>query len=761
MTIDALVALRASGISLLVDVDAGRLPSILHWGADLGLVTEDDWLSLRRAKAMPTLDQQEDPLRIAIVPEAHTGWTGRPGLSGSRHGLDWSPRFEVGSVELDGRAVTQGVRNTGAGLLRVLATDETAGLELEIIAVLTPEGLVRVRAGVRNLGEVPYQVDELLVALPVPGQARELLDFTGRWGKERQPQRAPLVAGEHRRENRRGRSGADSAYQLVAGTPGFGYARGAVWAVHTAWSGNHVHYAERTNDGHQLLGGGELLLPGEIVLAIGEQYLGPWVYASHGEGLDEVASRFHNWLRARPRHPSTPRPVTLNVWEAVYFNHDLPTLLKLVELGARIGVERFVLDDGWFGARRNDRAGFGDWVVSPDVWPDGLQPLIDAVKQAGMQFGLWVEPEMVNMNSDLAREHPDWLLQAGGRLPVESRHQQVLNLAIPEAYAHVRDQLAGILTSHDIDYLKWDHNRDLVEAGSTTTGRAGVHDQTVAAYQLMEELKTLRPGLEIESCSSGGGRVDLEILQRTDRVWASDCMDPLERQQIDWWTKQLISPELVGCHIASSPSQTSGRSTGLSMRAATAVFGHLGIEWNLTEADEAELDALAGWIGWYKQHRALLHTGRMVRLDWPDPELRVHGVTNGQGGIYSIGLVAMPGPMNHGLIPLPGLDPDTRYQVSVVFGDQVVQLPESWQQEPIELTGAQLAAGVLRAPVMFTDQVLLLEVSKAVDAAKQTERRTNGEAARADDIRKAAESNRGRQTSTAPEPPRTDAPRKG
>lgn len=752
MTIDALVALRASGISLLVDVDSGRLPEILHWGADLGEVTETDWRSLRRAKARPALDQVDDPLRVAIVPEAHTGWAGRPGLSGSRQGLDWSPRFEVTSLELDGRPVAEGVRNSGAGLIRTLAVDEAAALELEIVAVLTPQGLVRVRAGVRNLAEAPYQVDELLVALPVPGQARELLDFAGRWGKERQPQRVPLIVGEHRRENRRGRTGPDSAYQLIAGTPGFGYARGAIWAVHTAWSGNHVHYAERTNNGYQLLGGGELLLPGEMVLAGGEQYLGPWVYASHGEGLDEVAGRFHNWLRARPRHPSTPRPVTLNVWEAVYYDHDLATLLELVELGARVGVERFVLDDGWFGGRRDDRAGLGDWVVSPDVWPDGLQPLVDAVKQAGMQFGLWVEPEMVNMDSELARAHPEWVLQPAGRLPVEARHQQVLNLTIPEAYAHVRDQLAEILQTYDIDYLKWDHNRDLVEAGSTATGRAAVHDQTMAAYRLMEELKALRPGLEIESCSSGGARIDLEVLQRTDRVWASDCMDPLERQQIDWWTKQLVSPELVGSHIASSPSQTSGREVGLPMRAATAVFGHLGVEWDLTEADEEELDILAGWIDWYKQHRGLLHTGRMVRLDWPDLELRVHGVVNGQGGIFAIAQLAMAGPSNHGLIPLPGLDPETRYRVSVVFGDQVVQLPESWQGEPIELTGAQLAAGVLRAPVMFTDQALVVEVTRAVVASKEPEVKKVGELARPNGTPKTVEPVRTSEVRTKAQP---------
>ena len=713
MPMDALIALRAAGVGLLLDISAGQLPAVLHWGADLGEVGPSDWEALRRAQQMPVMNNGVDvPLRLALVPEGRTGWMGRPGLSGSRGGRDWSPRFEVVELEVDGQPVTGGVHTTGAGSVRVACRDEGAELELELLVELTPQGLLRTRAGVRNLGAEAYQVDELLVALPVPGQARELLDFTGRWTKERQPQRLPLVMGEHRRENRRGRTGADAAHQLCLGTRGFGHAGGAVWAVHTAWSGNHVHYAERVNTGQQVIGGGELLLPGEVILGQGEQYLGPWVYASHGEGLDNVAARFHDWMRARPQHPASARPVTLNVWEAVYFDHRLDKLLELVDRAAEVGVERFVLDDGWFGGRRDDTAGLGDWWVSPQMWPDGLDPLISAVKAKGMQFGLWVEPEMVNMDSDLARAHPEWVMQTGGRLPVESRHQQVLNLAIPQAYAQVRDQLSEILRRYEIDYLKWDHNRDLVDAGSAGSGRPAVHAQTLAAYRLMDELRAVRPGLEIESCASGGARVDLEVLQRTDRVWASDCIDALERQQIDWWTKQLIPPELVGSHIASVPFHTTGRILGLPMRAATAVFGHLGIEWDITQAGPEELAVLKGWIDWHKQHRALLHSGRMVRLDWPDDELRVHGMVDDSGGIFSVAMVAMPGPMGLGLLPLPGLEPQARYRVQVVFADQIVQLPQAWQAAPIELSGAQLAAGVLRAPVMFTDQVLVVEARR-------------------------------------------------
>ena len=252
--------------------------------------------------------------------------------------------------------------------------------------------------------------------------------------------------------------------------------------------------------------------------------------------------------------------MTLNVWEAVYFDHDLDRLLELAERAAAVGVERYVLDDGWFGARRNDRAGLGDWVVSPDVWPDGLHPLIDRVRKLGMQFGLWFEPEMVNPDSDVARAHPEWIMAARAEWPIESRHQQVLNLGIPEAYEHVKGQMLALLDEYDIGYIKWDHNRDLIEAGTAPDGgRPGVHAQTLAFYRLLDELKAAHPGLEIESCSSGGARVDLGVLERADRVWVSDCIDPHERQHMLRWTAQLIPPEYLGSHIASGRSHTTGR----------------------------------------------------------------------------------------------------------------------------------------------------------------------------------------------------------
>ncbi len=744
----SLVHLRADGVSLLLDARAGLLPAVVHWGADLGDLGAEDAVALADA-AVPLIAPNgvDEPVRVSMLPEAHTGHTGRPGIVGSRGGRAWSPRLSTTELRFDGAPVA-GWASGGAGTLVVDATDAELDLDLTLTVELTATGLVRTRARLVNRGDA-YTLDGITLALPVPSRAVELLDLAGRWGRERVPQRMPFAVGTHLREGRRGRTGADAATLLHAGAAGFSFAAGEVWAVHTAWSGNHVHSAERTWAGHRLLGGGELLLPGEVVLAAGDAYESPWLYAAFGLGLDAVASRFHRHLRARPGHPRTPRPVTLNVWEAVYFDHDEERLLDLAERAAALGVERFVLDDGWFGARRDDHAGLGDWVVSPEVWPDGMHRLVDRVRELGMEFGLWFEPEMVNPDSDVARSHPEWVMAARRDWPVESRFQQVLDLAVPEAYAHVLGQMDAIIADYDIGYLKWDHNRDLVEAGNQLDGgRPAVHDQTAGVYRLMATLKERHPGLEIESCSSGGARVDLGVMEHADRVWVSDDIDPLERQAMMRWSTQLLPPELLGSHIASGRSHTTSRTHDLSFRAATAVFGHLGVEWDLAMATREELEELGAWVGWYREHRELLHSGTVVRVDEPGDGVLVHGVVSQDlsRAMFAWVLIAYPQEDPAPRIVLRGLDPHRSYRIRpVLVGARPDGLhsPTWWGGEPVApasygaafvsddlggrltrpgvvLPGVALMSAGVAAPRMHPDHVLLLDLV-AVDRGEAAE----------------------------------------
>lgn len=716
---DTLLHLRAHGVSVVVDTSGARLPRVVHWGRDLGDLSGPELAQVRLATLPQPIGYSVDgPVDVAVLPEQSAGWTGTPGLSGHRGGASFSTQFTV----LASTVSTEGLAPGIAARLRVHSHDDAARLRLDYTLELTRSGLVRHRAVVTNTGDDAFTLDRLLLTLPVPDAATELLDFTGHHLRERQPQRTEFNQGIRLRENRTGRTGYDAAYLLTAGTPGFSNRHGEVWGVHTAWSGNHTSLAERSYHAVSLLGGAELLLSGEGILAPGETYESPWIYGSHSaDGLDGLSARFHAYLRERPAHPVSPRPVVVNTWEAVYFDHSLERLTALAICASEIGAERFVLDDGWFGSRRDDSRGLGDWYVSDEVWPEGLAPLVEVVTDLGMDFGLWVEPEMINPDSDLARAHPEWILATGGRLPLPARSQQVLDLAIPEAFDYIFARLDALLTEYDIAYLKWDHNRDLVDAGHQPLGDAGVHDQTLATYRLLDALRAAHPGVEIESCSSGGGRVDLAILERTDRVWGSDCIDALERQQITRWTNLLVPYELIGAHIGSSLAHTTDRRHALSFRAGTALFGHLGIEWDLTAASAAERSELARWVALYKELRGLLHTGTSVHADVQNPALLLHGVVSPAQDDALFALVATTTSATYppGAATLPGLDPDTRYHVrpqapgDVADGNAArwgVPLPW-WTPEGVTMTGRALAAVGLQLPVLFPERMCLLRAT--------------------------------------------------
>jgi alpha-galactosidase len=533
------------------------------------------------------------------------------------------------------------------------------------------------------------------VELPVPAAAAELLDLTGRWCRERHPQRRRFDQGTWLREQRRGRTGFDAPLLLVAGTPGFSWRSGEVWGIHLAWSGNSEWRATRPPEGPAILSAGALLEDGEKTSEW------PWLYAVWSDrGLDGLSARLHAFVRARPSHPRRPRPVVLNTWEAVYFDHRLDRLTELADVAAGIGVERFVLDDGWFRGRRDDTAGLGDWYVDADTWPDGLHPLVDHVRGLGMEFGLWVEPEMVNPDSDLAREHPDWVLPGA-----PWRHQQGLDVV--KAYDYLLERLDALVSEYAIDFLKWDHNRDRV---------GPVHAQTLAAYRLLDELRARHPGLEIESCASGGARVDLGVLAHTDRVWASDTNDALERQTIQTWTQLLLPPELVGSHVGPPRSHTTGRTHDLSFRCATALFGHFGIEWDIASASESERAELAEAIALYKDVRALLHSGEIVHVDRADPAISVHGVVGTDQALFCIVQLALSEAQVPGTVRLPGLDPDRAYRVEPV---PLAGGPEFFQFEPpgwldgVTISGRAVAAAGLQLPVLSPEQALVVRLRVA------------------------------------------------
>ncbi|UAJ79862.1 alpha-galactosidase [Leifsonia sp. ZF2019] len=732
------LSLRAAGASLVLDA-AGRVPRILHWGSDLGPLDEAALEGLRATAGPAVLNNSPDVARVfSLWPTELEGWAGTPAQEGHAAGSATTPRPETVAV----RHRTDGTPDAPAGgRIEVELADTVTGLRSTVSLALDPFGVLAADVSVVRdttlLGAAdgvgataPYALDALRILLPLPDRATDVLDFSGKWCRERAPQRGALLYGSHVRRSRRGKPGHDSPFLVVAGTDDLGFGRGEAWAAHLAWSGDVEYVVEKLPESPgpfaAVLGAGEGLRPGEILLADGERYDAPTaLFVWSGAGLDGVADRLHRRLRARATHPSSPRPLTLNSWEAVYFDHDVERLSALVERGARVGVERFVLDDGWFHGRRDANAGLGDWVVDRAVWRDGLAPLVDRVRSHGMQFGIWFEPEMINLDSDLARRHPDWVLGPSRGLGATARNQYVLDLTRPEAYALVLDRISAIVDEYAVDYIKWDHNRDLSEAvsGRSGTDRPAVHAQTLALYRMLDTLRERHPGLEIETCSGGGGRVDLGILDRTDRVWASDCNDPVERLQIERWTRMLVPPELIGSHLGAERSHTTSRRTDLSFRLVVALTAHAGIEWDLQEADDDDLERIARWGAAYRELRGLIHSGRIVNADLSDTTAALTGIVahDGSRALFTWARLATSEPGQSGRVRFPGLDDGARYRVRVRDDFGLASRHEaadpSWVTAALAADGIVLPSAVLGVagvplPTLNPQQAMLFDLER-------------------------------------------------
>lgn len=641
---------------------------------------------------------------------------GTPGIAGHRAGRDHSTRFTTSVVDLTTEG--DGAREVQRLLLR--AADPVADLALTIEIEMLASGLVRTRAAIASTGGAnPFTLDAMTLALPVPARAHEVAPYPG----GSRDDRLPFGRGTHSRESRRGTPGRDGSALLAAGTEGFGYRSGEVWVTHVAWSGNVRHLAERGDGGARTIGGGEFLYPGEIQLEPGESYASPWVYFSYGLGLDEASARFHRFLRARPDHPSKPRPV---VATTAGVGLTVEGLTALAEASADVGAELFVLGDGWYKGGGARGGGLGDWYVDKTVFPEGLRPFADYVRGLGLEFGMWFAPEMVSEASDLAREHPEWIAQpslagASLRLPLDREGRHVLDLTNPDAFAHVEERLHALVEELRPAHVVCDHLRDLVEAGSTTSGRAIGHAQMHALYRLLDGLRASFPGMEVEVRSDGGGRSDVEVLQRAQRVRAHLATDSFEFCDT---TGLIVPPELTARDL---PAATGITDRGMpDDRPTVAFWGHIGFEWNVSEPipSAEQLVDLRAWIELHKRYRKLLHTGEVVRSDAPDSEVGLRGVISGnrREALYSCtspepaALDAAP------LIHLDGLDPARAYRVTVVRDPREAEdaaSPQGWWEDGVIVSGRMLAAHGIQAPPRGRSGVVLLRVERAKAAPQR------------------------------------------
>ena len=682
---------------------------IVWWGSTLKHFSPDDCISLERPVANGRLDT-DTPL--TLMAENGAGLFGSPGLEGHRNGLDASPVFRTISVVQAGESLT------------LTSEDAVAGLRMVSELVLTSSGVLKMRHALTNLREGDWQVNRFAITLPVAERAEEVMAFHGRWTREFQPHRVRLTHAGFVLENRRGRRSHEHFPAVLAGAPGFSEQQGEVWAVHLGWSGNHRMKCEVKTDGRRYLQAEALWMPGEKALKKDETVYTPWLYASYSpEGLNGMSQQYHRFLRDEIiRFPEQkPRPVHLNTWEGIYFDHDPNYIMQMAGRAAALGVERFIIDDGWFKGRNDDHAALGDWYLDEQKYPDGLMPVINHVKSLGMEFGIWVEPEMINPDSDLFRRHPDWILSMPGYTQPTGRHQYVLNLNIPEAFAYIYERCLWLLGEHPVDYVKWDMNRELVQAGHE--GRAAADAQTRQFYRLLDLLRERFPRVVFESCASGGGRIDFEVLTRTHRFWASDNNDALERCAIQRGMSYFFPPEVMGAHIGHHRCHATFRQHSIAFRGLTALFGHMGLELDPVTAGEEESAGYRRYASLYKEWRQLIHTGTLWRVDMPDAATQVQGVVSPDQSqaLFLVSQLAMPDHTLPGALRFPGLAPQARYRLRVVDhpdiqlvgegGHTMRRLP-GWMNQTSDISGEWLAQAGIQLPVLDPESAMLIALER-------------------------------------------------
>ncbi len=641
----------------------------LYWGGPL-------W----RADDIP--EAREGPERSSFDPsqsstnEEYIGW------GGSRY---LEPSLKVTRADGIRDLVLHYASHTIQGnQLNIVLKDVRDDLFVTLSYLVYPrEGVIRKQAKLENRSNQPLTVESFQSGvwyLP-HGEGYRLSYLTGRWAGETQLTREDIHTGSKVIESRKGHTSHNANPWFAIDEGGVATEEsGRVWFGALGWSGNWRFTIEQTPYSQVRVTGGWNNFDFAYLVKPGDSLETPPFYGGFSaKGFGEASRILHRFERAQILPHGTKarlRPVLYNSWEATEFAVDEPGQRALAAKAAKLGVELFVMDDGWFGKRNDDHAGLGDWTVNPAKFPQGLKPLIDNVKSLGMEFGLWVEPEMINPNSDLYRAHPDWAMHFGDRPRTELRNQLVLNMARDDVKEYILGVLDKLATDYPIRYFKWDMNRPFAEPGWE-----GVPEQKELwvkyvrnVYEIFDRLRAKHPNLEIESCSGGGGRVDLGILQRVEEVWTSDNTEAFDRLRIQEGFSQAYAPKIMSAWVTDVPNMN-GRSTPLKYRFLVAMQGALGIGANLNKWQAAD-DALATqMVAYYKKIRGTVQEGNLYRLLSP----RVGELTanqyvseDGRQSVLFAFLHSQQYRQSPPAIRLAGLDPKAVYRVQVL-GDSASQ----------------------------------------------------------------------------------------
>ena len=610
----------------------------LYYGA---VVPERDYSYLVELQHRPmTTYRKEGDLRYSLehvrqeFPEYGTTDFRHPAIclrqeNGSRitDFVNVSHQIVDGKPALEGLPATYTEAQTEAKTLILTLRDALTEVEVQLFYTIFADWPVIARSSkVINQGRETCYLESLAsLSLDLPDADYDWLQLSGAWARERHIKERPLQQGIQSIESTRGISSPHHNPFVALKRPETTEFSGPVLGTALVYSGNFLIQAEVDTYDVTRLQLGINPFGFEWKLAVGQSFTSPEALLVHSEqGLNGMSQVFHQLFRqrlARGYWRERARPVLINNWEATYFDFSENQLLELAEKAQEVGVELFVLDDGWFGQRTNDCTGLGDWFLNPERLPRGLGSLAERIHGLGMKFGLWFEPEMVNKDSQLYRTHPDWLLAVPDRQPHHGRNQFVLDYSRPEVVDEIFERLSAVIEEAQLDYIKWDMNRPLTDVFSVAwpADQQGeiFHRYVLGVYELYERLISRYPSLLFESCSSGGGRFDPGMLYYAPQAWTSDDSDAIERLKIQYGTSLLYPLSSMGAHVSIVPNHQTNRLTPLKTRGNVAFFGSFGYELDLNQLSPEELAEVREQIAFYKRHRDLIHNGTFYRLRSP------------------------------------------------------------------------------------------------------------------------------------------------
>jgi len=667
----------AGGVTYAFGVNNVNELQPLYWGRQIS--SNDRFPSVHAEPELASFDSS-----TTTTPNEYAGWGG---------GLYPEPALKVSYPDGNRDLVLHYVSHTIEGdQLTITLKDIERDLFVELHYTVDHEtGIVGRSATILNKTQTPVTIEDAAAAtwnLP-RGTDYSLRYLAGRWGAEWQLQQQAIRPGETVLESKRGSTGHQN-------NPWFAIERGDhpdedtgdVWFGALAWSGSWRITVEQDQLRQVRVTGGFNPFDFSYLLEPGGQLETPVFYGGYSHrGIGGASRLLHRFeltkILPQAPHPR-PRPVLYNSWEATGFSVNESGQETLAEKAASIGVERFVMDDGWFGQRKDDHAGLGDWYVNPQKFPHGLKPLIDKVHSLGMDFGLWVEPEMVNPDSDLYRKHPDWVLNFTGRPRSEQRNQLVLNLARKDVRDYVFNFLDDLLSHNQIAFLKWDYNRNWSEPGWPAVApdqqKAVYVDYVRNLYSILHELRAKHPQVEIESCSGGGGRVDLGILGLTDEVWPSDNTDPFDRLQIQDGFTYAYTPGVMMAWVTDSPGWMNQRTTSLTYRFLSSMQGGLGVGANLNHWTSDDFETAKQLIAAYKGIRETVQHGSLYRLisprDGSEVSVTESVALDKKQAVFFAFLHSSQMGYPFPRVYLRGLDPQANYRVTPISGTLTKDSPE-------------------------------------------------------------------------------------